>query len=411
MFVIVPWRVDVPEERFPFMNWLIIVATVVVFGIQVAEFAQNELAEGSPSAVRGVPGPQGTPAPIGSVRQPSGDGEERPQEDITRSLMLQGWHLKGLFGHIWLHGSIFHLLGNMWFLWIFGNAVCAKVGNVAYPLLYVALGVAAGIAHLLGSSATAIGASGAINGIVGMYLVLFPQNDITCYWSFMLIFWRQFTVSSFWMIVFWTFWDIFGLFQTGTHVAYCAHLGGFAAGFGAALLMCQKGWITMERYEKSLLQIWQEWRRGSLPPAYEAVLTQAASPSTREPPDSDAPIPLPPPSLPHVPLLDLHDAAPRATAAAPILVQCSCGHTIQASRRYEGKIVRCPHCRESVRIPGQGEPRHPPKPSVPQEALTSDDYIRFSCRCGQTVKVPSGYAGRWGKCPQCGVRLQIPPSP
>ncbi len=58
----------------------------------------------------------------------------------VRPFILNGWTLKGFLGHIWLHGGILHLLGNMLFLWIFGNAVCAKLGNFKYLPIYIGLG-------------------------------------------------------------------------------------------------------------------------------------------------------------------------------------------------------------------------------------------------------------------------------
>ena len=118
---------------------------------------------------------------------------------------------------MWLHGGLLHLFGNLLFLWIFGNAVCAKVGNLRYILLYVLLGVVAGMAHLLTSRGAALGASGAVSGIVGMYLVLFYENEVTCLFAFWLIlpYVRVFAVSSVWMIVLWLCWNIVGALLPG----------------------------------------------------------------------------------------------------------------------------------------------------------------------------------------------------
>ena len=246
MFFLIPWSVDVPWQRWPYMNWLIILVTVAVFLVQLPDLLEyrarqnpyvHDLSRPEPDREEGVPG-------------------------ITGELMLDGWGIKGLLGHMWLHGGILHLLGNMWFLLVFGNAVCAKIGNLRYLLMYVLFGVSAGIVHLLWVGGPALGASGAINGVVGMYLVLFPENGIKCYFFFWFILFclRSFVVRSCWMILFWLSWDIVGALRgSGERVAYFAHLGGFAGGFGIAFLMCQKGWLTMERYEKSLLQIWQEF--------------------------------------------------------------------------------------------------------------------------------------------------------
>lgn len=242
MFVIVPWKVDVPQVRWPVMNWLIIAATIFVFYLQIPDLIKYRKSQNP------------------NIHNVYGQKKQEIQ-GITGTLMLNGWSLKGLFGYMWLHGGFLHLLGNMLFLWIFGNAVCAKIGNLKYLVFYVFFGVFAGGAHLLLSSGDAVGASGAINGVVAMYLVLYFENEITCYYWFLIII-RRFAVRSGWVILFWLFWDIVGAFSgSGLRVGYFAHLGGFAAGFATAFIMCKTGWVTMERYEKSLLQIWQEIRR------------------------------------------------------------------------------------------------------------------------------------------------------
>jgi len=370
--MIVPWCVDVPQDRWPVVNWLIIAGAVCVFALLIAEAV-----EGHPGAAAGA-GPQA----IGG---------------IVGAWMLNGWGLRGLLGHMWVHGGVLHLLGNMWFLWIFGNAVCAKVGNLRYLLLYVLLGVAAGVTHLLFDSDPAIGASGAINGVVGMYLVLFYENGITCYWAPILIYWRQFTVSSFWMILMWLIFDIYGAARGGSGVAYFAHLGGFGAGFGVALYMCMKGWITMERYEKSLWQWWQQRKGGppetSLEAAFRAARQEASLPAS---PESVSPArPLRP-----VPLLSLNE---RPASDGRVHLTCVCGKSLRLSRQYAGQTVCCPACGAELTV---GRDR----PSASQgDVVTPDDgFIRFVCTCGRRMKVPSRYAGRSGKCPRCGVRVTIP---
>jgi membrane associated rhomboid family serine protease len=227
------------------MNWLIILATIVVFTLQVSE----------PSDVQAPQNPD-----INATSQTESD-EEEGIPGITGVLILDGWGIKGLLGHMWLHGGFFHLFGNMWFLLVFGNAVCAKIGNLRYLLMYILFGISAGVAHLLLDGDPALGASGAINGVVGMYLVLFPENGIKCYlfcWFIVYFYLKSFIVRSFWMILFWLFWDIYGAIWGSDSVGYFAHLGGFAAGFGIAWLMCVKGWVIMEKFERSLLQFLQE---------------------------------------------------------------------------------------------------------------------------------------------------------
>lgn len=393
MLIIFPWRVDVPQERFPVMNWLILLALVAVFAVQVADYAAYE----------GDPGQKDEAEPL--------------VPGITGALMLDGWELKGLFGHMWLHGGLLHLIGNMWFLWLFGNAVCAKVGNLRYLVLYVLLGVSAGVTHLLFSSGSAVGASGAINGIVGMYLVLFFENNITCYFFFWFIYYfvlRRFTVSSCWMILFWFFWDVYGAFSLSadSNVGYFAHLGGFGAGFGIAFAMCKTGWITMEFYEKSLLQWWRERRRGKKDePAGLADDRLSMELRVEEVQVAEAPRE-PPPEPKPIPYLRLEDGQPDLPPEGSLRVRCSCRKEIEVSRQYAGKIVQCPRCRERVQVPREGaqRPLGTPGSASPTAAPKKGPrlYIRFACPCGRKMKVPTRYAGRSGKCPQCGATVRVP---
>ena len=211
--MLVPYRADVPMSRWPIANWVALGLIVLMFPLSMALSERQVL-----------------------------------------SLVLSGWSPAGLLGYMWLHAGAFHALGNMVFLWVFGNAVCAKLGNWVYLPVYVALGVAAGALHLLFSGAPVVGASGAINGIVGMFLVLYPINEITCFYWFG-FWWGTFSISSYWLILLWFAFDILGAATGARGVAYMAHVGGFVAGAGLALLMLKSGWIRMDQDESSLLDV------------------------------------------------------------------------------------------------------------------------------------------------------------
>ncbi len=368
--MIIPWQVDVPQDKHPVANWLVVAACLVVAALQVQDFVANE----------------------------SGG--------ITDAWALRGWGLKGLLGYMWLHGGFWHLLGNMWFLWVFGNAVCANIGNLRYPPVYVALGIAAGMAHLIASPHPAIGASGAINGIVGMYLVMFPQNEITCYFWFFLVYVRQFTVSSYWMILFWLFWDIVGALKWGSSgVAHFAHLGGFAAGVGMGVLFCKKGWCLLDEYDRSLVQIWEERRKSKQGAPHHPARVPPGYPGDDLEPRSKVSDPMPAP----VPKADPIDGMPIPASSGPI---CACGERISVSPQYANKVVQCPRCRARVRIPPLTSPSpvRRPRPAAASRAgcKNRQQAIRFACPCGKKIKVPARYAGRFGTCPRCGTRLRIP---
>ena len=211
--VLIPYTVDVPMARVPFANFALIAVTVFIsvlaFGVDL---------------------------------------------EAVEPLVLVGWRPLGLLGHMFIHLDPLHLAGNLVFLWVFGNAVCAKVGNGIYLLAYVGLGLIAAVAHNLLDGRPAVGASGAINGVVGLFLILYPLNDISCFY-FVFIRGGVFSLSSIWMILLWLAFDIWGAAAGGGNVAYMAHVGGFAGGAALGVLLLKSGWIEMDRSEKSLLQV------------------------------------------------------------------------------------------------------------------------------------------------------------
>lgn len=148
-----------------------------------------------------------------------------------------------LFTSMFLHGSFLHFLGNMWFLYIFGDNVEDRFGHLRYLLIYILCGVCGAVLQFLldpFSKIPMIGASGAISGILGAYFVLYPSAGILTLVPFG-IFSRIVVIPA---VVFLSFWIIFQ-FLSGTQnlmvkfalgrdlpgVAYWAHIGGFFCGF------------------------------------------------------------------------------------------------------------------------------------------------------------------------------------
>ena len=149
-----------------------------------------------------------------------------------------------LLSSIFMHGGLMHLGGNMLFLWIFGDNIEQKFGKVKYIGIYLAWGIAAGFIHILGdtgSAIPAIGASGAISGILGAYLVIFPRARIQ---TFLMLgfFWRMMHIQAKWFLPFWLVFQnllpffIGGFGVAGGGVAYLAHIGGFAVGLATGYL-------------------------------------------------------------------------------------------------------------------------------------------------------------------------------
>ncbi len=139
--------------------------------------------------------------------------------------------LPTMFSSLFLHGSWLHLIGNLWFLWIFGEALEDDLGHGRFLAFYLFCGFFACVFHVLASSrlsAPLIGASGAIAGVLGGYLIRLPKAPIQT-----LVFWRLrpefWQVPAFVWLLLWVGLQFYGLRQGGP-VAWMAHLGGFGIG-------------------------------------------------------------------------------------------------------------------------------------------------------------------------------------
>lgn len=332
---LVPYRVDVPMKRVPFANWAIIGSIVVVSFMWFAELERLTLSD------------------------------LVSREKFFVRMILTDWSPVGLFGHVFLHGGFFHLIGNMLTLWVFGNAVCAKIGNVAYLFAFFSLGLAAAAGHLIADGGAAIGASGAAAGVVGLYVVLYPLNDISCayfFWIFYFIRAGTFSVAGFWIVLLRLAFDLFGLVTGAAGVGYVAHLSGFAAGFAAMALLVKASAVKMDPGEQSLFYMFGMEPSGKRPTKSRIVRPSAVA--------HDAPQPFVPP-----PPLDYPAPPPQESRPA----------THPANR-----------------------PSEPPA-ALPQQA--PEKALRLKCACGNRLQVPAVHAGKVGQCPSCGKKFRIPAPP
>jgi len=232
--MIIPLRVDVPMSRRPWANYLFI--AVIVF-TSIAAFANEHLLMKLGGIE--VTGYHGLPNDDVHLKISTKDFS-RPVLGITSSLVHGGW---------------LHLLGNMLFLWVFGNAINYKFGHIGYTVLYAGAAMISGLVHYGVSNVPGIGASGAIYGVMGAFLVFFPRNDITILW-FLVVIPRVSRLSSMWIIGFWVAWDVLFLYLgTETRTALSAHVGGFVAGFAVAMFCAKKGIIKPTEDEQTLLQV------------------------------------------------------------------------------------------------------------------------------------------------------------
>jgi len=149
------------------------------------------------------------------------------------------FHFSAVLTSMFLHGGWMHIIGNMWFLWIFGDNVEDAFGHVKYLVFYFLCGIAAAMTQVLfsaGSRLPMVGASGAIAGVMGAYLIKFPKSRIVTL-VFIFIFFTTIEVPAALMLAYWFFIQFFsGVGTIGySHVsqggtAFFAHIGGFVAG-------------------------------------------------------------------------------------------------------------------------------------------------------------------------------------
>lgn len=217
MFILIPYEIETLQQERPWANWLIVAACSIV-----------------------------------SLFALFGPGLDSGEFD---SLVLDGFSFPGILGHVLLHGDIFHLLGNMLFLWVFGNAICTNTNNWIYLGVFTLCALMSASIHVLMDGSPAIGASGAVNGMVGMILAMYPLNRVYLFWVFMI---RGGTTScrAWVLILAWFVFDIWGAVGGGEGVAYWAHIGGLLTGLMTGLVGLHLGWFRLTEYDnQSLLDI------------------------------------------------------------------------------------------------------------------------------------------------------------
>ena len=153
--------------------------------------------------------------------------------------------LHGLVTHMFLHAGILHLAGNMLFLWVFGDNLEDQLGHVIFAAFYLACGLVAAFAHVFsdpGSMVPMVGASGAIAGVMGGYVLLFPRARIDVMFFFVLLY-KIWPVPAWVVLGLWFALQVGGEIIAGTSggVAHMAHIGGFVAG----LALCIPLWLAL----------------------------------------------------------------------------------------------------------------------------------------------------------------------
>jgi membrane associated rhomboid family serine protease len=230
-----PLRDNIFRKQFPLVTWLIIVVNVAIF------YMESSLSEDVASQIiyrfAIVPSRYGSPGSFLGFQLPIAD-----YLPILTSMFM--------------HGSWLHVIGNMWFLYIFGASVEDRMGRLRYFFFYILCGIMAGFIYIyfdLQSTVPSIGASGAIAGVMGAYLVLFPTARIVTLILIIIIPWFV-ELPALLYIGIWFFYQV--LLETiyasapglGGGLAWWAHIGGFVSGMLLLFPFRVKGLFQRQHY-------------------------------------------------------------------------------------------------------------------------------------------------------------------
>ena len=345
----IPYEVDASFDHRPVVNWLVILGIILVFVLQVAT-SEKQATEKSK---KGIETPIEEVLRVPTVENEVATKQVEKKQAVTGPMArfaLNGWGI-GLFTYMWLHGGVLkgtvRVIGNLIFLWPFGNAICAKIGNKLYLLVYLGFGLLAGVIHLLLADKTAVGADSVMCGIVGIYIVLFPEDMMSCF--VLLPRPMAVSISGCWFVLLWFVFDILAT-GLGGSTTYYAHILCAGAGFGLAVLMLKKKWLVMESDEKSLLQMLSRKEKEDL--------SFVASAKKEEKGKEEG------------------------------------GKKGEKEEKKDLEAVE-------KQLKTADREKAEPKKTVPEAEKPEDDFVRFRCECGHRIKVHKRDAGKAGRCPKC----------
>ncbi len=246
----IPYKDDNPTFRTPIVTYLIIAANVAVW-VLFQGMGQSPALEHSVCQLGLIPGHL-------SHAIPAGASVQLGPNEYCRVGDLPGWAtvLTSMFSH----GGWLHLIGNMWFFWIFGNNVEDSTGRFRFLVFYLLCGTVAALTQSLANPVSRIpmvGASGAISGIMGAYIVLYPRVRVH-----MLVilgfYFGRIAVPAYLMLGYWLLVQLLsGALaggQEGGGVAFLAHVGGFVAGMLLILLFRNRALVEAHRAESVPMQ-------------------------------------------------------------------------------------------------------------------------------------------------------------
>lgn len=227
--IILPYRTNIWPRRTPYTNYALIAVNALIFFLEY------------------------------QTHPTTGNLEFRPwvHQFMLTAVQPQLWQF---VSYAFLHGGFMHIIGNMFFLYLFGNNVNDKLGHIGYLCFYLAGAVFSGIGHIVlhsSSNIPTLGASGAVAAVTGAYLVLFPQTLITIlYWFFFI---GVMEVPALYFIAFKMILIDNVIARYTPQVAYDAHLAGYAFGIAAMLGMLAAGLISTSNFD--LWAMIKRWNR------------------------------------------------------------------------------------------------------------------------------------------------------
>ena len=226
-----PLRDHLPTRSWAGVNYLLIAINVAVFGLEVS-----------------------------GVIAPAAGGTRLPGALVPARLVADpAGNAATLITHMFLHGGLAHIAGNMLFLWIFGDNVEDALGHVRYLLFYLLCGIAGALAQVAGdphSHVPMIGASGAISGVLAAYLILYPRSPITVVnpIPILWLFWGLFLWFPAWFVILeWFAVNLWSALQPSSRaggVAFMAHVGGFIAGLVLSPLLRTRERVAHDRWSR-----------------------------------------------------------------------------------------------------------------------------------------------------------------
>ncbi|MBN2455671.1 MAG: rhomboid family intramembrane serine protease [Sedimentisphaerales bacterium] len=231
--MILPIRTNIRPRRTPYANYALIIINVIIFLFTFLPHVNPYT------------------------------GALEPLRPAARKFMLnpQNIQLFQLVSYAFLHGGIWHIIGNMYFLYIFGSNVNDKLGHIGYVCFYLAGAIASGLGHTLMNNIPVLGASGAVAAVTGAYLALFPQTLITVFYWFFIF--GTMDIPALYLIVFkMIFIDNIIARYVPNDVAFDAHLAGYAFGIAASLVLLATGLLSANSFDLwAMIKQWNRRRR------------------------------------------------------------------------------------------------------------------------------------------------------